>query len=384
MAAAVALPIAAIYAFRLAHWWKRRTGHPWRWLIGALIAFAALCGIVRQYRLGPIRHADDLLARYRANPDQKTAELLADLLSFGDLPKEKGNEVLRALVADVQVHQRADYAAAREIPFSVSRPPRHLTFYNLAGQEMYKYTWEGKDLGAGASGPDGHCQLGLSGSGVFEAQEPGTYYARVEYKCSLWRMKGKKHYEFIRRPSRPQLLRKLLPIPTSLRETFDADAPPDYETVIDVPFTVVVVEPEKAQRVKLVSSKELDAAVRGGITQVGMYRESRGQRRLTGTGWSVAALPVDVVLKGHLCDMAGSMRLSEEMVRMKLHRGRATTFGLLGPWTPNVPPGTYNVRAILTPDPDAAYLEPDIKEIWGGTLELPFQITITDTASAAP
>ena len=44
-------------------------------------------------------------------------------------------------------------------------------------------------------------------------------------------------------------------------------------------------------------------------------------------------------------------------------------------------PGEYKAAVVLRPDPNHAYEDPAIKEIWGGTLEFPITFAIDETGT---
>ncbi len=69
---------------------------------------------------------------------------------------------------------------------------------------------------------------------------------------------------------------------------------------------------------------------------------------------------------------------STDSGRLRCRKGDAGASSIVHAAHFDLNPGEYKATVVLRPDPDYAYEDPAIKEIWGGTLEYPITFTITE------
>ena len=209
---------------------------------------------------------------------------------------------------------------------------------------------------------------------------------RQEYKVNL----GDRQHRWSWRPFGGPFPRCLLPRRRTIVRRFVSSKVWDYKYVITVRAEVVMVEAEDAEKVALVSSGELDEGMRAAFWDISATRSGRVPRR-----WGHAIsrstvyiryenIPAAVGFEPVLCLDDGREIPSEGRASRRL-RARAGESGvfIVSPWIlVSDESGTFTGSLVLRADPEAAYEDPAIKEIWGGTLTFP--ITFSADRAAAP
>jgi hypothetical protein len=325
------------------------------------------------------------IARFAASPSQSAADELALLLGTG-IPTDRQGERILKLVLNPTVTTRRAYPADRaptiniECPFHLV-PPRTddrcftggkvKSYIRVAGQETTH------ELG-GFSGGLGYWHLFIGHE--TPSLPVGTHEGRVRIDCTLIRYEW--HAPVWRRLT--SLARGGRQIAGIRREI------ESYEAHLEIPLEIVVVEAAEAEQVTLVSDPELGEAIRQSFTcrhQDGYLL--RGEPRpiayngVTVLKWKEApiALVFEPVLR--LPDGREILNPSRHITGVGRFRTRAGGSGLLycAPFMTELPlavPGEYEATVVLRPDPNLAYEDVTIKEIWGETLEFPISFTLTE------
>jgi len=161
-----------------------------------------------------------------------------------------------------------------------------------------------------------------------------------------------------------------------------------YKSHFEVPLKIDIVEPQDAEQVALVSDPRLEEIIRQSFTC-----HHRDGSRLRGEPRPVAyngvavltwkespiALVFETVLR--LPDGQEIPHPSHRTTGVGRFRTRAGSSEVLycTPFLRQLPlavPGQYEATIVLRPDPNFAYDDPTIKEIWGGTLEFPMSFSL--------
>lgn len=338
--------------------------------------------------------ADALITKYRVSPDWESRQALANLLSFHDLPPSKARDVLDVLLRP-EVDHRTRYAKGKPACVFVRDAAPHANVYGYAVESLTRFAVDGREVSAGSTGPAAGGALGLGGGGgPLPNLAPGAHKVTVSMECKLWPLEGPKVPVNYYRPDRPWPFR-FLPMRTWVVEKGKADTtkPAKYHWQKEVSFDIEVVPDAEAERVALVTDAETDAVVRAAITVSPSSIETitRGNRRLTMNRIEVKKVPVDLVLRGEYRDEAGKVFRVKEPTTLTVRRRETPTQASAIVLLPlnqypeplqGYPVGKNKGTLVLTPDPHAAYLQPDIKAIWGGTLELPIEFTVLVNGAA--
>ncbi len=305
-----------------------------------------------------------LMARHRAEPSQETAQALADLLDRQRAPQALGNEILELLVTpDVAV--RAAYPVGEQPHVVVEHP---LAF------------------GLGETSLVSRCDLLVAGkgrhlrSGSWNPADLAPWIVRMpvppvpgRYECALG-------YD-VRLTTEPVMQYGPLATPPATAQQVRMA----YACAFRVPFVVRVVEASRAERIGRRTDPKLDRAVRSAV-QVreepcgqgttlpgGEHYHTLGRARL-----EVGTLPENVGFRFTYRDQGGmTMRVPSWSFRRRA--SMPVTAAMLPLAALRLPPGTYEGTAILQPDEAAAYPDAAIKTIWGGTIELPIELTVRVT-----
>jgi len=161
-----------------------------------------------------------------------------------------------------------------------------------------------------------------------------------------------------------------------------------YKADFQIPLEITVVEATEAEQVALVSDPELDKAVRQSFTcrHHDAYPFASEPRPVVYKGmvalkWKNVpiALVFETVLR--LPDGREILHPSHHVTGVGRFRTRAGGSEVLyctrfATGLPLAVPGQYEATIVLRPDPNFAYDDPAIKEIWNGTLEFPMSFSL--------
>ena len=330
-------------------------------------------------------HVDLLIKKHRANPTQETADGLCELLNDSSVPPEKGNKILVMLISP-EIITRETYAAGKPLYVAVTRP-FDLRFFDMGGSFLHRHRvgeyqgpWSG---GGGVYTTVLHRkQFGavLALPAAISTQQTGALDATLDFRLQLWPDTRKKRWVW---PSRRGGVWSL--IPERVRVPAAAGRPlpqPHYEATVSVPLQLTVLA-DGAETITLRSNRELDTAMRKAFkVRRRSYTCDSGNRSIVidvvNTSIEHAALPENVGFRAVYRNGTGTVA---PLPGFKAHLRAGE------PWPPlpfptfhlldTLKPGTYSGSIIYLPDADAAYEDPAIKTIWGGTLEIPVKFTIT-------
>jgi len=301
-----------------------------------------------------------LVASFRSQPDPTTAQALADLLDRQALPQALGNEILE-LLATPDVTVRSAYPAGHRpciaargrfgVGFAKSLLPRR-RFVWTQGQEQQ-----------GSMGSPNSLSRSPQLWTLSVPTEPGVYPCALDYRFALVpekEHKGRGSWE-------------------------ERTAGAVYRCAFRIPFDVRIVEANLAEQVTRRSSPALDAAMRAAIRpstaemHQGCGLPGGGSCDVTGKfAFEVDSLPENVgfhyIYRDH-----GGLTLPVRGETLRLRAGRPAGEVPFPVVALRLPEGRYEGMAILEPDELAAYPDPAIKIIWGGTIELPISFVVRVT-----
>jgi hypothetical protein len=352
-----------------------------------VIALACLAGLITLCKVvGPsIRswRVERAIAHFEERPSQARADVLAGLLQNYTATAEQGSRIL-TLLRRPTITTRPTYAADRPVGIALEQP-FHLALRDTSWRRERLETVEGQDRGiaeaGGAALPRTTLLYGLRA----DQANPGVHRLTVRgtYSVGFWRPRSTTGKHWVNR-----LLQELgLSTGWHRSRILGEGRQPDrvYGCEFEMPFEVTVVPEEEAETVALVSSPQLDEAMANAF-EMGLRRRLRsrrtdsGQRRYsTSEEIRYRDLPMAVALQLtlHLADESGrtsSLKAPEPLV-VQAGASGSRSFSY---WfeRPDACTGTYTGKLVLHPDPEAAYRDPEIKAIWGGTLELPISFAV--------
>lgn len=226
----------------------RLSGHWKGMIIVGVVMAGALIALGLWDLVPPLRnsHALYLVAKYRAHPDQSTAEKLADMLSFGNLPRETGSEVLSALVEPSIDVPRPGVVGE---PVGVTIRPRCGVALEIRNYASVSQTI----LYPGAASVGASSQPGRVGGGpqTILAQQPGQpegiHSGEVLLEFKLIRLHGKAELSGVRRPGRSGLA-GILPSAVVIHGNYSSSEKPAYEARFRIPFEYRLVGPVAESR----------------------------------------------------------------------------------------------------------------------------------------
>jgi hypothetical protein len=335
-------------------------------LRGVLLGVACVVGSASLWTMiGPVvrsRRVERAIALFERKPSQAGADELVGLLRDHAATAEQGERILVMLLRPV-VRTRPTYAAGKPVSLALERPFR-LDFQGVLWQ-LDQIGIDGR-LQFADSGRRGAVKRTLHVQGLdSQRAKPGVHQLdpQCTYKLGLERHSfSAKLAKHLRRVP----LASWLPLPAGWQPART------YECRFAIPVTVTVAR--EAEMVELVSSPELDEAMR---VAFGLGASGSASSR-SAMGLDYRNLPMDVAFRT-------TLRLTDENgLAMPVFyswqsqhgrwRGRAGGSGRLSldHWWRWIQTGTtYRGTLTLEPDPEYAYEDPTIKAIWGGTLEIP-------------
>jgi hypothetical protein len=226
-------------------------------------------------------------------------------------------------------------------------------------------------------------------------KKPGSYRIRVRYRCVLFDVGAS---------GRPFPLNLLSRVSNSRGQTTQE---PVYECSFEAPADIIVADGVEREQVKCVSGGELDGSMRRCFASqplsIGSSYSGNGVDKMSSTGGitiSYDNLPMHaaftLVLKlNDGREIPQKVRRSRRLGRRSapagwpdqgmaghskpliLRAGSSGSFKVYAVnfWPSN--PGDYVGHALLKPDPNTAYVDPGVQEIWGGELEFPISFSVT-------
>ena len=328
----------------------------WRW---PLIGLVCLLGLVCLWMVvGPIVrswHVERTIAHFEESPSQAGADSLVGLLQSHAATTEQGGRIL-TLLRRPTVTTRRTYPAGLPVVIAVDRP-FHLDFRDTLWQEEMIWVEGGQRRGRSGQGKDMPGTLYLRGLLDYQAK-PGIHHLTVRgtYSLGLQRRGRLTKVGYYAR----ELLRM-------------------------VRLSVTVVPKDEAEPIELVSSPQLDKAMRAAFRMRSsglhsLHDTPSGQVQFD----SLKAIAYDDLPMAVAFRLV--LRLSDgqtpgppvEYLKQLLAQADSSGRLALYPWNLLIDrPGTYTGTALLIPDPNIAYEDPVIEAIWNGTLEFPVSFTIS-------
>jgi hypothetical protein len=343
--------------------------------IGLIIVIASYVQFVAPYIRQ--KQINALLARYYKDPSDETARGLISLLDDQIATQEEGTRILEAIFIP-KLTVRKSYCVGRPVYFSLKRAAfLHFRHMMVDVKETVDY---GNNSYGGTGGGNNFDAKPLILSLLQVPSSAGTYQVTVRYQykltpegeCTSWTW-----------PSPAPFPWNLLPI-SNTHSWRDKNDRPMYACDFEIPVRLNVAMEDKAETVKLVSNPDLDLEIKkvfkaqSSQWQYG-YSTSDGRRECTGgIDLYYSDLPLDVAFTVSFVDGDGKEILLTTHDRQAV-RGRRSTAGIL-----KLPfdelhlekLGAHNGVIVLNPSIESAYYDPEIREIWGGTLRFPAMITV--------
>jgi hypothetical protein len=329
------------------------------------------------YRYGVVERA---IAGFEASPSQVAAKRLGGLLD-DRVPTNKQARRILELILRPEVTTRSGYPAGR-IPTVRLEMPFRLRFHDSQVALEQQLWLEGQDTpsdsGLSIQGDLLDRPVNILAFGETPLKV-GRYKARIRVKCTVAGLREHRTLGLAR-------LLALLRGKTAWRGTLTKTIIGTYRHSIDVPVEVNVVDKYEAERIRLISDPNLERALREAFA-FGTWDPWISRAILSGypvkdrtihIHHGQLGIPVAFDVRLRLPD---GRLLAQRRSPPKRFRGASFQwFSLrLTDFTIDLDkPGLYDSTIVLEPNPDYAYEDPAIKEIWGGTLEFPISFTLTE------
>jgi hypothetical protein len=310
------------------------------------------------------------IARFEANPSQPAANRLGRVLDAG-VPTHKQAKRILGLVFGPSVRARRAYPAD-SVPKVSLEWPYNLEFSESRVKREAKLWLEGEkvNLGKLEFDPWGHPRRFLTCG-----KEPlpvGTYDGIVQFDCALTRFRADAPLWWRLR----SLFRGRRPIGRTLQPIGS------YRTRFEMPLRITVEQGDDAEGVRLVTNPKLDEEVRQSFTCRRWTAKSAQAEQLSASSevlhLKCTNAPVALAFQAML-RLSDGREIQPRHARLAQLRLRKDESGYLVAYSRRFElrrPGNYRATVVLRPDPNYAYEDPAIKEIWGGTLEYPIHFKI--------
>ena len=348
----------------------------WRW---PLIGLACLLGLVCLWMaVGPIVRSwqvERAITHFEESPSQADADSLVGLLQSHAATTEQGGRIL-ALLRRPTVTTRRTYPAGLPVVIAVDQPFR-LDFRDTLWREEMIWVEGGQRRGRSGQGKDMPGTLHLRGLLAYQAK-PGIHHLTVRGTHSLG-LQRRGRLTKVGYYARELLRMVRLSVPKGWQPARR------YEGEFEMPVEVTVVPKDEAEPIELVSSPQLDKAMRAAFRMRSsglhsLHDTPSGQVQFD----SLKAIAYDDLPMAVAFRLV--LRLSDgqtpgppvEYLKQLLAQADSSGRLALYPWNLLIDrPGTYTGTALLIPDPNIAYEDPAIEAIWNGTLEFGVSFTIS-------
>jgi len=343
-----------------------------RWMIFSiggvvgLLALAVLLGpTIRGWQMGLA------IARFEKRPTESRAESLVELLQAHAGTDEQGNRAL-ALLLRPNIVTRKSYAMGRLVTIAIERR------FKLG---FRSFQWKDESISV-----NGHPSIRYHGSGSLDHgiaclnvpgfyTQPGIYPVELSIHCSLG----------VERVSRGTALLRYLHdgLPWLVPEPAWQPARA-YICDFTASSQVTVVAEGEAEKIKLVSSAQLDQSMRAAFSSryLGIetgYSTPTGGRRVRGSAEiCYENLPVAAAFS-MIVRLPDGREIPQKGLwprELFARAGRSGSFKLDPSKLASETPGRHTATLVLVPDPNLAYTDPAIKAIWNGTLEFPISFFV--------
>lgn len=357
---------------------KTRIRRMFQWLLAALIVL-----IVLGYVVGPAirsRQVKRAIASFEAAPSQACAARLTHLLETHAATEEQGKHILSLLLRP-EIIMRENYPVNQITMVDVEQPFAPDSDLIQWQEETISINGQRGPSRVSSAGPvDGRpCPAWL---GAYE--QPGTYAVRLRVQGTLGIERAGGGAVIA------EYLHRILPGPISSSMDWGWSSARTYKYDFTLTTRVTIVAEDKAERVELTSSPQLDATMRAAFSSasrrgpVALYSTASGDRWVRGSSQiAYRSLPAAMAFKvairlpdGRTIEGngSGSNRFSAGAGESGVVTVSPTDATQLEQ------PGTYEAKILLTPDPDWAYRNPRIKTLWNGTLEFPLSFHVDANA----
>ena len=347
-------------------------------LAGAIVGIALCASVYLPRKYGTIRVAR-LIRLYRESPNEAIAAELGRLLQYGEVPEDDGNRILRALIEPTLL-KRESYPAKGAGNIAIVCP-RRVPLENAQVAEDVRLVYpDPEKKGVGWAYSDGFpngiekrhkIMLLTGGTGRFDVA------ARLSYTVRPRKMKGIWVWE--KRAFLPFRLPRKHMVMTQDYEDFS------YECSVEVPVRVSVVPCGQEETPQCVRSAELDVAMKAAV-ETTPRAANEGRWTNGGRVFSyreeiimVSPLPencaFDVFIRG-----AGSTQEIKRCTEVWL-KGESMRFHSF-PFIDTDDVGQHSATLILRAQPSAAQNWPEVKQVWGGSLEIPVNYEILEIEPA--
>ena len=388
-----------------------------------------------------------MMARYAESPDQATADRLVEKLVLREVDAELGNRIL-ALLVTPEIITRSAYRSDRPVMIATEypcvigylagadarydlwawvgpEPPGDLALWlrnwqrAVAGDENveafrgFRPGHMGPLRGSGdwnvfQGGIRGETHVLRNADGEPKPLPVGTHEATVLVTCAVMCPSVERRWQW---PSSGGAIRKWIPSRVTLvAPLVTQTAPPgsvgwlgpaDYHCQVKLPVTIRVAEPGGEEKIELRTGPELDKTVRQAL-KVESGSDGGVPRSILHVKVAVdgTRAPENVFFRA-VCrsrpPQSDGDPASDKTIEMSawtgpqthrvfwfrgpyaVHERSETFYGLAGPG-----PGTYRSHIVLTPDVDAAWPDPRIKTLYGGTVELPIAFRLDENGDVHP
>lgn len=347
-------------------------------VVVAVTAGVILC--VRHTRNSRLEERiDNLIQTYEHSHTGATLVELVSLLDQGFPTRRQGGRILSHLT-QIEIVTRDSYPSGQSTNIAVEMSLRY-QLNNLASRQRAEVFCDVEVMGTIHRQSLSTGSYGITKVNVAGLPE-GTHAMTVEHSTILHPYKYETQWSWPSRRSFPaSLLPNVYKIPNGV-----ADDKVLYESRACIPLSLTLVDPARAEKVKLLTNPALDAQVRAAF----MCRNEPAEPVPDFlSGQMTYPTYVKVSWRNLPCDMIASLCFrkadstqaffgGDNGVALQISAGDSADWNFYCTDLMLKEAGSYPGHVVIRPDVDLAYQDPRIKAIWGGTLEFPVTITVTD------
>lgn len=356
-------------------------------MIAAAVVFlaAGIGAAMHHSRQARRRQIEQLLQDYASNPTEPGTDALAEMISVGEVPEDLGGRILETLLTP-SVHKRSSYASGTE-PVVVLEIPQAIYIHPASARLIMRLEHPDRP----APNHNGEIDIDpaccITGRFLLKGfpQEKGVHAALATIECTF---KPGEYYHTWSWPGNGSFPGWLLPQRQKNSRPSDSVA---YKCTVGIPIELNIVEPGREEKVRIVSSPDLAEAMKASLSatpdpySISTEAQVELQGRILDAQCKGALevsyrdLPENFAFSVSFIDSAGIMHKARDWSREErftLIKGTKGTVTIHPPPANTLLPGKHEGRIILKALSEATDRYPEVKQIWGGTLEFPISFEV--------
>lgn len=365
-------------------------------LLACIAALAAAIAIVARRGSAPSRELATALADFRAKPSQAAVDGLIELFDDEGLTREQRDLILREILKPTII-TRASYSTERRTTIRAAVPWKielkhakcHWLIRILAANE------QSGDRDSSWGLPIYWLSCGKAADGtVSDLNRPGDYSVIVSVDYRVYPIVRKTRW--IWGGTQPTKPRFALPRRIFTEDVSYADA---YRGIINVLVPIKMAASADAEEVVLKTDPDLDKRMKEAFQPEAVADQEVARRRTGPSAYGAYAAGIPIVVSGmprivcsqapenvaftyYFVDRSGSKAEPDTRLRSEylIRAGKTGVMTVREDFYARLGyrNGTYEGKLVFVPDLKLAYADPEVKSIWGGTLEFPVTFKIYD------